>query len=73
MRFERQQPGHLCCQRRPLGSRFALPPLRSNYLLAGPLVMGYPSALIKTGMDKFLPLIHPYVIVDHGEAHHLKR
>jgi multimeric flavodoxin WrbA len=48
--------------------------LQSDFhLLAAPLVMGFPSALLKTGLDKFLPLIHPYVVVDRGETHHLKR
>lgn len=42
-------------------------------LWAAPLKMGYPSELLKMAMDKHLPLIHPYMVVDHGEAHHLKR
>ncbi len=40
---------------------------------AAPLKMGFPSALLKMANDKHLPLIHPYIVVDHGEAHHLKR
>jgi hypothetical protein len=35
--------------------------------------MGFPTALLKTALDKHLPLIHPYMVVDQGEAHHLKR
>ncbi len=42
-------------------------------LLAAPLIMGLPSELLKMGQDKCLPLIHPYMEVVHGEAHHLKR
>lgn len=42
-------------------------------LWAGPLKMGFPAALLKMAMDKHLPLIHPYMVVDQGEAHHLKR
>jgi multimeric flavodoxin WrbA len=42
-------------------------------LLASPLRMGFPSALLKQTMDKLIPLIHPYAVVDHGEAHHLAR
>ena len=42
-------------------------------LWAAPLKMGFPSALLKMGFDKHLPLIHPYMVVDQGEAHHLKR
>src|SRR5512147_762358 len=40
---------------------------------AAPLRMGFPAALLKMAVDKHLPLIHPYMVVDHGEAHHLKR
>ncbi len=42
-------------------------------LWAAPLKMGFPAALLKMANDKHLPLIHPYIVVDHGEAHHLKR
>ena len=48
--------------------------INSDFTLwAAPLLMGFPSALLKTIMDKGLPLIHPYMVVDQGEAHHLKR
>lgn len=43
------------------------------HLYAAPLRMGYPSALLKTSMDKSIPLIHPYVVADQGEVHHLPR
>ena len=42
-------------------------------LWAAPLKMGFPSELLKRAIDKHLPTIHPYMVVDHGEAHHLKR
>ena len=42
-------------------------------LWAAPLKMGFPSSLLKMALDKHLPLIHPYTLVDHGEAHHRKR
>ena len=42
-------------------------------LWAAPLRMGFPSELLKRANDKHLPLIHPYMVVDHGEAHHLRR
>ena len=42
-------------------------------LWVAPLKMGFPSELLKRANDKHLPLIHPYMVVDHGEAHHLKR
>jgi multimeric flavodoxin WrbA len=48
--------------------------INSDFTLwAAPLRMGFPSALLKMALDKHLPLIHPYMVVDHGEAHHLKR
>ncbi|MGD0879281.1 MAG: NAD(P)H-dependent oxidoreductase [Anaerolineales bacterium] len=42
-------------------------------LWAAPLKMGFPSSLLKMALDKHLPLIHPYMVVDHTEAHHRKR
>jgi len=42
-------------------------------LWAAPIKMGFPSSLLKMALDKHLPLIHPYMVVDHGEAHHRKR
>jgi multimeric flavodoxin WrbA len=42
-------------------------------LWAAPLKMGFPSELLKRANDKHLPLIHPYMEVDQGEAHHLRR
>jgi multimeric flavodoxin WrbA len=42
-------------------------------LWAAPLKMGFPSELLKRALDKHLPLIHPYMEVDRGEAHHLRR
>ena len=42
-------------------------------LWTAPLKMGFPSELLKRANDKHLPLIHPYMEVDLGEAHHLRR
>ncbi|MBN2146852.1 MAG: NAD(P)H-dependent oxidoreductase [Anaerolineales bacterium] len=48
--------------------------IQSDFTLwASPLKMGFPSRLLKMALDKHLPLIHPYMVVDHNEAHHLKR
>jgi multimeric flavodoxin WrbA len=48
--------------------------INSDFLLwASPLKMGFPTELLKRGLDKHLPLIHPYMEVVQGEAHHLKR
>ncbi|MBN1877619.1 MAG: flavodoxin family protein, partial [Anaerolineae bacterium] len=48
--------------------------INSDFLLwAAPLRMGFPDAMLKKMMDKSIPLIHPYFVVDHGEAHHRPR
>ena len=48
--------------------------INADFILwAAPLKMGFPSELLKRALDKHLPLIHPYMEVDHGEAHHLLR
>jgi multimeric flavodoxin WrbA len=48
--------------------------INSDFTLwAAPLKLGFPSTLLKMAIDKHLPLIHPYLVVDQNEAHHLKR
>lgn len=48
--------------------------INSDFLLwASPLKMGFPSALLKKAVDKFIPLIHPYMEVVNYEAHHVPR
>jgi multimeric flavodoxin WrbA len=48
--------------------------IQSDFTLwAAPLRMGFPSALLKQALDKSIPLIHPYMVVDRGEAHHRPR
>jgi len=42
-------------------------------LLASPVIMGFPSALLKKTCDKFVPLVHPYVTLVNGEVHHISR
>lgn len=42
-------------------------------LLASPVKMGFVSVQLKTMMDKFLPLLHPYARVINGELRHIKR
>lgn len=42
-------------------------------IFASPVIMGYLSALLKKFMDKMIPLIHPYLTADQGEAHHVHR
>lgn len=48
--------------------------LHSDFLLlASPVIMGYPSAMIKNALDRIIPLIHPYLEDIDGEVHHMKR
>ena len=42
-------------------------------LLASPVSIGFVSPLLKTAIDKFLPLIHPYVFIKNNEMRHLRR
>ncbi len=48
--------------------------INSDFTLwAAPLNMGFPSALFKKTLDKSIPLIHPYFVVENNEAHHRSR
>ncbi len=48
--------------------------IQSDFTLwASPLKMGFLTERFKMAQDKHLPLIHPYIEVDQGEAHHLRR
>lgn len=42
-------------------------------IYASPLIMGFVSALLKTAMDRSIPLIHPHFELVKGEVHHKKR
>jgi multimeric flavodoxin WrbA len=42
-------------------------------LLASPLVMGFTTALLKRAADQMIQIIHPYFVVEGGEAHHRAR
>ena len=42
-------------------------------LFTSPVIMGFASALLKKTMDRMIPVVHPYIVMDHGECHHLKR
>ena len=48
--------------------------IRADLLFfASPVIMGFTSAVLKRAMDKMIPLVHPYMVVDQGEIHHRKR
>jgi multimeric flavodoxin WrbA len=62
------------CSNRDDSHEMARAVINADFVLwAAPLKMGFPSELLKRANDKHLPLIHPYMEVDQGEAHHLKR
>ena len=42
-------------------------------IFASPLRLGFVSSLLKKTMDKLIPLVHPYIVIDRGELHHLRR
>ncbi len=42
-------------------------------LLASPLLVGFVSALLKTVIDKLIPLYHPYIELHQGECVHRPR
>ena len=48
--------------------------INSDFVLwASPLVMGFPTSILKKKMDRMIPLIHPYFQIVQGETHHLPR
>lgn len=56
------------------GPRVLAEEIASDFVLwASPLILGFPSALLKKMLDKSIPLIHPYFAVVNGEAHHRPR
>jgi len=42
-------------------------------ILAAPLVVGFPSVLLKKTQDRLIPLLLSYMEIDQGEFHHRKR
>jgi len=48
--------------------------IHSDYMIfASPVIMGYPSAMLKNALDRIIPLVHPYLEDVDGEVHHMKR
>jgi len=48
--------------------------INSDFVLfASPLVMGFPTSVLKKKMDRMIPLVHPYIDIIEGEMHHLPR
>lgn len=44
-----------------------------HVILASPLIAGFPSALLKSAMDRNICLVHPHLEDVAGEVHHKKR
>ena len=44
-----------------------------HVILASPLIMGFLSSLLKSTMDRIIPLVHPHLEEVDGEVHHKKR
>jgi multimeric flavodoxin WrbA len=42
-------------------------------VFASPVHMGFTSSLLKRAADQMIPLVHPYLLIDRGEMHHLPR
>ena len=42
-------------------------------LFASPIIMGFPSALLKRSHDRLIPLVHPYVDIANNDFHHVAR
>jgi len=43
-------------------------------LYASPLILGFPSAILKHAMDRLIPLVLPYIeLVGNKECHHIRR
>jgi multimeric flavodoxin WrbA len=42
-------------------------------LMASPVIMGFPSALLKKMMDRMIPIVLPYVEMVRSEVHHVAR
>ena len=42
-------------------------------IFASPMRLGFVSSLLKKNIDKLLPLLHPYCMIDQGVMQHLKR
>jgi len=60
---EKDQSGEVC--KEYINSDFVL--------FTSPIIMGFPSALLRKAQEMLLPLIHPYYIVANNGVQHLSR
>jgi len=62
------------CQKRDDSALVCRTAIAADLLvLASPMSMGFTTALLKRAADQLIPLIHPYVEIEGGEAHHRAR
>jgi multimeric flavodoxin WrbA len=62
------------CAQRDDGTELCRAVINSDLVVfAAPMVMGYPSALVKRAAERLIPLLHPYIEIEGGEMHHRKR
>jgi multimeric flavodoxin WrbA len=62
------------CAQHDDGAELCRTVIASDLLVfAAPMLMGYPSALVKRSVERLIPLLHPYIELEGGEMHHRKR
>ena len=42
-------------------------------VFASPVRMGFTSSLLKRAADQMIALVHPFIVIEHGEMHHRAR
>lgn len=65
-------PG-LCVHRDDMPAIYKAVMTSDLVIFASPVIMGFMSALLKRANERFIPLIHPYIMLVDGECHHRGR
>jgi multimeric flavodoxin WrbA len=62
------------CVKRDDSARICASVINSDLtVFASPMRMGFTNSLLKRAADQMIPLVHPFVVIDDGEMHHLPR
>lgn len=62
------------CARRDDSARVCRSAINAGLLvLASRVTMGFTSSLLKRAVEQMIPLLHPHVLIQGGEAHHRPR
>jgi hypothetical protein len=62
------------CARRDDSALIARSVINSDLVVfASPVHMGFTSSLLKRAADQMIGLVHPYIMIEHGEMHHRPR